>query len=72
MADRYMRDFTSFQDVNRPEPVAENITIETFDGKKDSTVEKLRTVIRKDPDVIIVHDLEDKELGELDLRNSQR
>ena len=65
MADRYMRDFTSFQDVNKPEPVAENITIETFDSKKDSVVDKLRTVIRKDPDVIIVHDLENKEVGEL-------
>lgn len=65
MADRYMRDFTSFQDINKPEPVAENISIETFDGKKEAVVEKLQTVVRKDPDVIIVHELESKELGEL-------
>jgi len=65
MSDRYMRDFTSFQDVNKPEPVAENISIETFDARKDSVKEKLQTVIRKDPDVIIVHELDDKEVGEL-------
>lgn len=65
MSDRYMRDFVSFQDVNKPETVAENISIDTFDGKKDNVHEMLRTVIRKDPDVIIVHDLESKEVGEL-------
>lgn len=65
MSDRYMRDFVSFQDVNKPETVAENISIENFDGKKDNVHEMLRTVIRKDPDVIIVHDLESKEVGEL-------
>lgn len=65
MSDRYMRDFISFQDVNKPEPVAENITIETFDGKKDDVRETLRTVFRKEPDCVIVHELNDKSVGEL-------
>lgn len=65
MSDRYMRDFTSFQDINNPEPVAENVSIETFDGKQDSVHEKLMTVLRKDPDVIFVHDLTNKEITEL-------
>ena len=65
MSDRYMRDFTSFQDINSPEPVAENISIENYDSKKDDIVEKLRTLFRKEPDVVLVHELHDKALGEL-------
>lgn len=65
MSDRYMRDFVSFQDINKPEPVAENISIEPFDSKKDTVAAKLQTVIRKDPDVIIVHELDSRELGDL-------
>lgn len=64
MTDRYLRDFTSFQDVNNPEPVAENVTIETFDAKRDDTKESLQTVFRKDPDVIFVHDLPNKEIAD--------
>lgn len=65
MSDRYMRDFSSFQDINKPEPVAENITIEAFDPNKESVTESLQTIFRKDPDVVIVHELEDKESAEL-------
>jgi len=65
MADRYMRDFTSFQDVAKPEPVAENISIETFDGKKDDVYDMLRTLFRKEPDCVIVHELENKKILEL-------
>lgn len=65
MADRYMRDFTSFQDVSKPEPVAENISIESFDGKKEDTYDMLRTLFRKEPDCVIVHELENKKVLEL-------
>lgn len=64
MADRYMRDFTSFQNEAKPEPVAENISIEPYNDKT-SVAEQLQTLFRKDPDVIIVHDLSNQEILEL-------
>ena len=64
MSDRYMRDFTSFQNAASPEPVAENIAIETYDDKSP-IAEQLQTLFRKDPEVIIVHDLVNKEILEL-------
>lgn len=64
MSDRYMRDFTSFQNGAKPEPVAENIAIEPYN--EDSPLsEQLQTLFRKDPDVVIVHDLTDKEVLEI-------
>ena len=63
--DRYMRDFTSYQDVTKVEQVADNIEIEKYDTTKDSIKDKLATLFRKDPDVVIVHDLIDKEIAEL-------
>lgn len=65
MSDRYMRDFVSFQAVSSPEPVAENISIEAFDPKKEPAHEALRTLFRKEPDCVIVHDLATKEILEL-------
>jgi len=65
MSDRYMRDFTSFQDINRPEPVADNVAITTFDSKRDQVTESLVTVFRKDPDVVFIHELPDKEISEV-------
>ena len=64
MSDRYMRDFTSFQSGKNPEPVAENIAIESYDDASP-VAEQLQTLFRKDPEVIIVHDLADKEILEL-------
>lgn len=71
MSDRYMRDFTSFQSESNPEPVAENISIEAYDDKA-SVVEQLQTLFRKDPDVVIVHDLVDKEVLELVCKNASQ
>ena len=64
MSDRYMRDFTSFQNGAKPEPVAENIAIEAYNDETPVS-EQLQTLFRKDPDVVIVHDLSDKEILEI-------
>jgi type II secretory ATPase GspE/PulE/Tfp pilus assembly ATPase PilB-like protein len=69
MSDRYMRDFTSFQNKAKPEPVAENINIAPYDDKSP-VAEQLQTLFRKDPDVVIVHDLNDKEILELVCKNA--
>lgn len=64
MSDRYMRDFTSFQNEKKPEPVAENIAIDAYNDQS-TVAEQLQTLFRKDPDVVIVHDLNDKEILEI-------
>ena len=69
MSDRYMRDFTSFQNGAKPEPVAENINIDSYDDDSP-VVEQLQSLFRKDPDVVIVHDLNDKEVLELVCRHA--
>jgi len=65
LTDRYMRDITSFQDLNNPEPLAENIDLQTYDPGKESALQRLTTVLRKEPDVIVVHDLVDGEMVKL-------
>jgi type II secretory ATPase GspE/PulE/Tfp pilus assembly ATPase PilB-like protein len=63
--DRYLRDFMALQDVHHPEPLAENIDLETYDLEKESAEKRLVTVLRKDPQVVIVHDLVDAKVGEI-------
>ena len=59
LTDRYMRDFAAFQDVAHPEPLADNIELATYDTTKDSPDKRLLTVLRKEPDVLIVNELVD-------------
>ena len=59
LTDRYMRDFAAFQDVAHPEPLADNIELATYDTTKDSPDKRLLTVLRKEPDVLVVNELVD-------------
>ena len=65
MCDRYMRDFISFQEAGKPEPVADNIEIETYEPGQGVLKETLESLFRKDPDVVVVHELVDKDVAEL-------
>jgi type II secretory ATPase GspE/PulE/Tfp pilus assembly ATPase PilB-like protein len=65
LTDRYMRDFLAFQDVDRPEPLVDNVERETYDTSRDAPDKRLQTVLRKEPDVLIVHELLDANMTEI-------
>ena len=64
LSDRYMRDFIAFQSAANPEPVADNIDIQTYAPDSPSIKDDLVTIFRKDPDVVIIPDLVNKEVAE--------
>ena len=56
--DRYLRDFSSVEEHSQREPEVENVDIQTYNtatGQTPATI--LPTLMRKQPDVVIVRDL---------------
>jgi type II secretory ATPase GspE/PulE/Tfp pilus assembly ATPase PilB-like protein len=56
--DRYLRDFVTIEDINKREPDAENVTINTFDSKAgESPLNLLPDLIRRYPNVYVLPDV---------------
>jgi type II secretory ATPase GspE/PulE/Tfp pilus assembly ATPase PilB-like protein len=55
--DRFVRVFVAVEDVAKPEPAVENITVTTYDAKAGETpLTVLPAMIRQYPDVLVVRD----------------
>ena len=62
-ADRYLRDFQSFEDETRPEPETININANFYGGETGLTqLERLRKSVLKEPDVLIFPELPEPEV----------
>ncbi|MCA9150529.1 MAG: Flp pilus assembly complex ATPase component TadA [Planctomycetales bacterium] len=66
VTDRFTRDFVAFQDENQPEPLVQNIDLTTFNSAKgDVPFKMLETLLRKEPNVVVVNELPNPECAQL-------
>jgi type II secretory ATPase GspE/PulE/Tfp pilus assembly ATPase PilB-like protein len=65
VTDRYLRDFVSFQPTGVKEPVAENVEVITGEDSKGTAEEQLLSVFRREPNVVVVHQLTSGKMVEM-------
>ena len=66
LTDRYLRDFVALQDINAPEPLAENIDLTTYDSAAgDDPLKILTTILRKEPNGLVINDIPNAQIGEI-------
>jgi type II secretory ATPase GspE/PulE/Tfp pilus assembly ATPase PilB-like protein len=70
--DRYLRDFISFQQQGADEPVAENVELVTYDPASDDAEQKMVSMFRREPNVVLVHQLTSGKMVELICEQAQR